>query len=233
MEETTIPDCQHCPSRGRGLFRHCSEHGLKELSDGKTCTLYKKGQVIFHSGTLAAGLYCVFSGKIKLSRNGSYGKEQITRLIRPGDILGYRALLSDRPYAGSATVLEDAQVCFIPREEFWNNYRDNTRLNDALFKIMCQHMDDSERWLTEMAFKPVRERLAEALLWLRDAFGDVGSEEPFSIQFSRDDLAALVGTAKETVIRLLSEFKKDGIVNSKGQKITLISPEALERISRN
>lgn len=111
-------DCSHCDKRQSSIF--CCTHGenLEDLSDSKTCSVYKKGQVVFHEGGHPFGVYCVNKGKIKLSIVGDEGKEQIVRLVRDGDVLGYRSMLVNERYNATATVLEDSQICFIPREVF-------------------------------------------------------------------------------------------------------------------
>ena len=229
--KVTKPDCETCKTRGGSLFHYCHLDELEEMSNRKTCTYYKHGQSVFHEGVMPVGLFCVNAGKIKLHKMGTDGKEQIVRLVKPGDILGYRALMSDTPYSASASVLEDATVCMIPREVFFSILKENNQISDGLMKILCQTIQESETKLTEMAYKPVRERLAEALLYLLRTYRDEESDEPFTIPITRENLAALVGTAKETVIRLLSQFKAEGIVSTQGRKITILNEKELYRIS--
>lgn len=224
--------CEHCKTRSTSLFHFCHTDELSTLSAAKTCTIYRAGNVIFHEGSNSVGLFCVNSGKIKLHKMGSDGKEQIIRLVKPGDFIGYRALMSDTPFSASATALEDSSICFIPREAFFSILKSNEALSEGMMKLLCRNLEESEKRLTEMAYKPVRERLAEALLMIRNTYMEPGSEGiPFSFSLTREDLAGLVGTAKETVIRLLSEFKKDQIIRSEGRRIIILKPEELVRIS--
>ena len=227
----TRPDCETCKSRGSSLFHYCHLDELETMSNRKTCTYYKTGQSVFHEAVMPVGLFCVNSGKIKLHKMGTDGKEQIVRLVKPGDILGYRALMSDTPYSASATVLEDATVCMIPREVFFSILKENNQISDGLMKILCRTIKESETKLTEMAYKPVRERLAEALLYLLRTYAEEKDPEPFTMAMTREDLASLVGTAKETVIRLLSQLKSEGIVQTQGRKITILKEKELARIS--
>ena len=227
----TAPECEHCKSRSNSLFHFCHQEELEKLSDNKTCTSYKSGQMIFHEGNMSNGLYCVNSGKIKLHKMGSDGKEQIIRLVKPGDFLGYRALMSDTAYSASATALEDSTICLIPKDTFFQTLKGNDNLSDGLMKLLCKNLEDSEKKLTEMAYKPVRERLAQALLLLKNTYEEKNrTTESFSFLMTREDLASLVGTAKETVIRLLSDMKKDGIIKTEGRKIILSQPEKLVQI---
>ena len=113
-------DCTLCQQLQHSLFYGLSKDELNAVSDHKTCIQYKKGQNIFYEGTRPMGLYCVNGGKIKVFKNNVQGKEYIVYIAKPGDFLGYRSLLSEEYYAGTATVLEDAKICFIPKEQFFN-----------------------------------------------------------------------------------------------------------------
>lgn len=223
-------NCAECKTRGDSIFHFCHLDELDTLSDEKTCTTYKPGQVIFHERTMPFGLFCVNSGKIKLHQMGSDGKEQIIRMVKPGDFLGYRALMSNTPYAASATALEEATICTIPKDSFFNLLKENDAVSEGLMNLLCRNLEESERRLTSMAYKPVRERLAEALLMIKNTYDKEDSPE-YTIAMTREDLASLVGTAKETVIRLLSDMKSEGVVSTEGRKITIKDAKALVRIS--
>jgi CRP/FNR family transcriptional regulator, polysaccharide utilization system transcription regulator len=110
------PECQHCASRNSSLFYFCHLHELEHIEEAKTCSVYKHGQVIFHEGTNPIGLYCVNAGKVKISKTAPDGKEQIIRFAKPGDFLGYCSLLAGQPYGASATALEGATVCLVPKQ---------------------------------------------------------------------------------------------------------------------
>jgi CRP-like cAMP-binding protein len=169
-------------------------------------------------------------GKVKVTKVGSEGKEQIVRLAKPGDTMGYRALLSDTRYSASAVALEDTKVCFIASEDFNQLIAKNYLVAKDMMRMLSNALADAEVSIAQLATKPVRERLAEALLLLRKVYGKPNEE--FTIALSRDDLASLVGTAKETAIRFLSELKDEGVVSTQGSNITILKPEALVRISQ-
>lgn len=229
--KSTIPDCEKCKSRANSLFNFCQKNELDDLALHKSCTSYKAGQMIFHENSMPVGLHCVNSGKIKLHKMGSDGKEQIIRLVKPGDFIGYRALMSESPFSASATALEESTVCFIPRETFFGILKQNHAVSTGMMQLLCRNLEESEKRLTEMAYKPVRERLAEALLMIKQTYQDPEEEKEFSFSMTREDLAGFVGTAKETVIRLLSDMKKDGIIKSDGRKITILDAKKLIHIS--
>lgn len=232
MKSQAAPECQRCTFREFSLFKNCQNAELEDINENKCFHTYKKGQVIFHEGNRPFGLFCVFDGKVKISRLNSDGKEQIIRLAKPGDTLGYRSLIENAKYSASAVALDDTQACFVPASDFNKLVDSNVKVANDLMKMLARALGESQERMIHMAMKPVRERLAEALLLLRSTYQTGTAGEPFSIAISRDDLAAIVGTAKETVIRFLSEFKEDGIVSSHGSTITLLKPERLLKISQ-
>ncbi len=222
--------CSDCSSLEHSLF--CSLHGkeLDKLDENKSCVIYKKGQTLFYEGTKPLGLYCVQSGKVKVFKVGSQGKEQIMRLSNPGDFLGYRALLGDEYYAASAEVLEDAAICFVPKEDFLSILEGNTDFYKNVVKSLAHELGVVESKMTDLSQKSVRERLAGYLLMLKESYGMEGEGSILiDLAISREDLANMVGTATETVIRLLSEFKKDKLIDFEGKKIKVLDVRGLAK----
>lgn len=193
--------------------------------------MYKKGQVIFHEGNRPHGVFCINEGKVKITRMGSDGKEQIVRLAKHGDVLGYRALIEGSKYSASAVALDDSKICFLSSDDFNHLVDNNMKVANDLLRLVAKALGEAEQKMTQLALKPVRERLAEALLLLQKTYGQVGVS-PFSIAISREDLAAIVGTAKETVIRTLSEFKDDNIITAQGSTITIVDHSKLVKITQ-
>ncbi|WP_324674750.1 Crp/Fnr family transcriptional regulator [Hymenobacter sp. GOD-10R] len=189
-----------------------------------------KGQTIYREGSPALGLYCVHSGKIKVIKVGGDDKEQIVHLGKAGEVLGLAALIARSNHLASAVALEDCVVCFVPRTSFLYLLSSNLQFCTSLLKVLADSLHKAEQGMLRLAYKPVRERLADALLLLLHTY-QTTDQAQFSIAISRDDLAALVGTAKETTIRLLSEFKDKGIIASKGSQITILKPEKLVEIA--
>ncbi len=224
------PNCNNCEFKNSSLFKNCSHDELNHINDSKCFNTYKKGQVIFHEGNRPLGLFCVFNGKVKVSRLGSDGKEQVIRLVKKGDTLGYRSLIENTKYSASAIALDDTQACFISATEFNNLIDTNVKVASDLMRMLAKVLGDTQDKLVHLAMKPVRERLAEALLLLKNTYDDKKSEH-FSISISREDLSSIVGTAKETVIRFLSEFKEEGIVSTRGSEITILRADKLLQIS--
>ncbi|HSC53136.1 MAG TPA: Crp/Fnr family transcriptional regulator [Phnomibacter sp.] len=224
-------DCSICSRRNGTIF--CSTHAenLDDISNSKTCTIYKKGQVIFHEGGHPFGVYCVNKGKIKLSILGDEGKEQIVRLSKDGDVLGYRSMLVNERYNATATVLEDSQVCFIPRDVFLKALKQDPALSYEMMRLLSNQLRDAEIKLTHLAQKPVRERLAETLLFLKETYGLEADSNIIAVQLTREEIANLVGTATETAIRLLSELNKEEVIELIGKKIAIKNLKALARVA--
>lgn len=222
------PSCQNCKDRFSSIFCKADQCNLDLLSEAKVCSVYKKGQVIFHEGAYPFGVYCINDGKIKLSHSGDDGREQIVRLVKAGDIMGYKALLSNERYTATATALEDSSICFVPKDLFLNILQKDASLSFEMMRILSSELRKAELKITHLAQKPVRERLAETLLFIKETYGLEADGHTLSVRLSREEIANLVGTATESAIRLLSEFKKDGMIELEGKKIRLLDiPEII------
>lgn len=205
---------------------------LDFISEAKSCYTYKKGQTIFFEESRPLGLFCVNKGKIKIYKTGIDGKEQIIHFGQGGDFLGYRALIADEKYSVSATALEETTACFIPRDSFIEMLDNNPKLSRTLLKSLCHEIGIANERIQSMAQKNVRERLADTLLLLHHTFNEHNDENTLiDITLPREDIANIVGTATETLIRLLSEFKNDGLVKFEGKKIRLLDIAKLERLA--
>ena len=224
------PVCQQCKGRKASLFHFCFLNEIEDIDNAKSCSTYKRGQIIFQESTNPVGLYCVNSGKIKLYKHAPDGKEQIVRIAKPGDFLGYCSLIANRPYAVSASALEDSVLCLVPKQSITNVMSENRGFSDAMIKLLCSTIDENFTKMADLAYKPVRGRLAEALLFLNQFYKDDVNEEGI-ISITRDDLASFVGTVKETAIRVLKEFKEEGLVETDKSKIIIKKPQGLLHIS--
>jgi len=223
----TISDCQHCAHRFHSVLCKAESGHIEIINRQKDCIYYKKGQTLFAEGSHPLGVYCINTGKIKISQTGEDGREQIVRLLRGGDILGYRAMLSGERYTTSAIALEDASCCFIPRDLFLSLLRKDVNLSFEVMRLLSDELQRAEQKLTHLAQKPVRERLAEALLFIRETYGYEGDGSTLNVRLSREEIASLVGTATESIIRLLSEFRREGIIELDGRRIQILKPDIL------
>ena len=219
-------DCAHCPHLSQSHLNILTTDELTNISKNRSCLSFKKGQVIYHEGMRVNGIYCVHGGIAKVTKLGPRGKDQIIKFMQPGDLAGYRAMVSNEPMAGSLVAHTDVRACFIPKEIFLSSLRENPTFSLDLLKESCHELGEWGKIVTNLAQKTVKERLAELLLLLESTFGK-HEEGYIDIQLTREELANMVGTATESLIRLLSELKKEGIVESKGKKIQILDPIAL------
>lgn len=220
--------CQFCQVKGSSHFADLNEEELVKLSSHKSCVGYKKGQTLFYEGTRPMGIFCINRGKVKVYKMGSNGREQILFIAQPGDFLGYRSMLSEEFYGASATVIEPAAICFIPKSDFISILNSNPTFFRKLLQAVCHELGVMEDKLAQIAQKSVRERLASTILMLKETYGMEGEgSDVIDIALSREDLANIVGTATETVIRLLSEFKSDGMIALEGKRIKVLDVNAL------
>lgn len=231
MKRSPELHCLNCKQRQESIFCKTHEESLDQIDEHKTCTIYKKGQAIFQQSQHAFGVYCVNAGKIKLTQSGEDGKEQIVRLAKDGDVLGYRALLSGDNFSASAIVIEEASVCFIPKETFLGVMDNENSVSMEIIKRLSEDLKRAQERITQLAQKSVRERTAETLLFLKEVFGYEADNLTIDITLSREDLASLIGTATETAIRLLSEFKHDGLIELNGKRIKLIKMKELVKVA--
>ena len=207
---------------------HSAMHHLQY--DFETVT-YTKGQVLFQEGHTAWGLFYIQAGKVKLYKYGSDGKEQIIRIAGEGEFIGYTALLNDMKYHVSAAIIEEATLAFIPRQDFLETFGRDSKIAQHFTHLLCRNLVNTEQRLVAQSYRPVRGRLAEALLSLDRLYEKKDSDEESFIKLSRHDLASLLGTAKETVIRLLSEFKSEQLITTNGQVISVLNPQGLQQVS--
>lgn len=214
-------NCQQCESRYRSIFCNLDKDELMAINEGKGCTSYKKGQLIFKQGSYPHGLYCINAGKAKLYQLSENGREQIVRLTKAGDVLGYRALLSGEQYTSSAEAIEECSVCFIPRNVFLKFLEENSSLSMQVMKLLASDLKNAEHKVTDLAQKSVRERMAEALLYLKEVYGMEKDNATINVAMRREDMANIAGTATETAIRILAEFREEGLVEFVGKRIKI------------
>ena len=192
---------------------------------------FKKGQLIYCEDNTPLGVYFVFKGKVKISKIGSDGKEQILRIATPDDMLSYSDLVSNTKYSTSANALEDTTLLFVSKQEFWNIIRTQRQLLENFVLQLSLDLKQAETKIADLAYKPVRGRLADALIALTNKFNKQPIMGSIGVSISRADLACFVGTAKETANRLLSEFRNEHLISTEGTKINILDMEGLKLVS--
>ena len=202
---------------------------LKKLSAERRIKQYKKKETIFNEGNSPNFLYFLVKGKVKTFKAHEYGKELITNLYKEGDFFGYTTLLEESPYTETAEALEDSEICLIPKDDFYSLMYGSIHIMKSFIKMLSDNIVDKEKQLINLAYSSVRKRVAEALLLLQDRY-DKNKDKSFSISISREDLANIVGTATESLIRTLSDFKEEKLVEIKGSNITITNIEKLKKL---
>lgn len=220
--------CENCAQKSKGIFCELEKLALEDVSKNKVMNTYKKGNTIFFQGNPPFGLYCINTGKIKISKVGNDGKESIIRIAQPGDVLGHRSLFSNENYSATATTLEDAAICFIDKKYIYKAIQEQPTIALQLIQKLSQEMGAAEAKSASMFQKNVRERLAELFLVLTKTYGvKEEGRTRLDIKLTREEIASMIGTASETVIRFISEFKEEGLIEQEGKTIFVLDEPKL------
>ena len=201
-----------------------AEEALKELCVNKEKRSYDKNSSIYEVGQYPKYLFFVISGYIKATQMTEGGKELIINVYKEGDFLGLLSLIQDMPYQENAICIESCDILLIPTEEFRLLMFSNRDVSAKLFHMIAQHASHTESQLLDLAFSSVRRKVANAIL----AFSAIKGSAEFNVP--REDLAALAGAARESVIRTLTEFKNEGLIELNKGKIGIIDQPSLEEM---
>ncbi|MFC2128330.1 Crp/Fnr family transcriptional regulator [Bacteroidota bacterium] len=220
----------------QNLFSY-SDSIVKDLTPDEIATIFceenlitrPKGKILYNEGQRINGCFYVNFGILKLVKTGFDGKEQIIRFAKKGELIAYRSILSNELACTKAKVIEDASLYYIPGDSLFTLINNNSSFALTLLQIACKELREANNFITDIAQKTVRERLAEVLVLLQQSF-DLDNENVLQISLTREELANLVGTATESVIRLLSEFKQDKLIELKGRKIKILDLKGLSKI---
>ncbi|MCW0490160.1 Crp/Fnr family transcriptional regulator [Riemerella anatipestifer] len=202
---------------------------FEKYTSSKEVLKYDKGDVLFDDGELPKGVYFVEKGTAKLSKSGVYGKDYILRIVKEGDILGYRSLLCDENFQARAEAMTELETTFVPSDIFMQLLEADSRLSFAMMQKIAFELGESSNIITFLAQKTVRERLAEILLLLELKLG-TDPEGFIKICLTREEVANLIGTATESAIRLISEFKNDGLIEVEGRSIKIKDHDKLKKV---
>ena len=199
---------------------------LEGLAGDRKSHLMRKKQDIYLEGDEATRVYFVQSGRVKTSKITDGGKELITGLYGPGEFFGYLPVLAHTPHADSAVAVDDSALVYIPTDDFLALLHRNAEVSRQFIRLLAGRVGEREEELLAMAYSSIRRRVADTLLRLHEQGGATADT---SIQLSRDDMAAVVGTAPESLVRTLSEFKADGLIELTPKNIRVLEPEKLRR----
>lgn len=231
MKPTPIRSCaESCQSRPQSIFRHLTPQELDNLNTYKETFHFKRGNIVYNEASRITGCYCINSGIVKIYKTGSDGKEQIIRFARAGELIAFRSVFNSEPACTTAEILEDSVMCYIPGEFMIQLVKQNSNFAMDMLQLACKELGEANSYITDIAQKTVRERLAEVLLNLYHNFG-LSQDHTLQISLTREELANIVGTATESVIRLLSEFKEDKLIELQGRQIRILNIPALQKIA--
>jgi CRP-like cAMP-binding protein len=205
-------------------------HNLESITEGLKPRLYKKKNEVFREGDYTNHLYLVDSGKVKTIKTNEEGKELITGIYTKGDFFGYEALLKEMNHQDSAETMEDSEIIQIPKIEFFELLYSNRDVAKRFIELLSNNVVEKEQKLIDLAYNSVRQRTAGALVTIFEKFNDGDINQ--SMKISRDDLSNMVGTATESVIRVLSDLKDESIIETHSGKIVIKDLEKLKKIQK-
>jgi CRP-like cAMP-binding protein len=206
-----------------------SKEELKKVSDSKISKKIKKGEALFKEGQKLDGVFCVREGVSKLSKLSTNGKNQIVKLASKGEVMGQRSIIAEEITNLSATAVSDMDVCFIPKEIISNTLNTNPNFSLEVLRHMAHDLKEADDVIVNMSQKTVKQRLAEAFIYLKHNYGE-DQNGYLVLTMSRDDYANIIGTATESLIRMISEFKKKGFIKTSGKKIGIIEERKLQEL---
>lgn len=225
----TCIECNRCSIRQDSIFNALTCDEAIELQKEKSHLIFNYGELIFKEGQFPSGIYIVTKGKVKVSKYGFEGREQIMRFAKEGDILGYRAMVSEEQYSCSALAVTETELCFVSRKFINQTIRNNPDLGFNFMKLFARDLKTAEEKSLQLAQKTVRERIAESILILIEVYGLEEDNSTLKIILKRDEIASIAGTVRETATRFLSEFCDDNIIIMDGRKIKILDINRLAK----
>ena len=210
--------CENCIIRQFNSLRAMSKEELKKVSDSKTTKTVKKGESLFEEGDKLNGVYCVRNGVSKMSKLSPNGKDQIVKLATKGEVMGQRSVIAEEHANLSAVAVSDMEVCFIPKESITSTLQKNPNFTLEVLRHMANELREADDVIVNMSQKTVKQRIAEAFLYLKNNFGE-DADGFLALTLSREDIANVVGTPTQSATRIISEFKKNGFIHTSGKRI--------------
>ncbi len=212
----------------QSIFADLPAAELESLFANSIDEKYKKGEVIFKEGTIPSGIFFIKHGKIKKYKVDNFSKEQIIYVANADELIGYHAVLASERYPDSASALEESIIALIPKEDFLTTLEQSSNLSRRLLKTLSHEFAVLINNISIFAQRPTRERLAITLIILREKFkSGIQEDQQIAINISREDIASMAGTTRENVVRLLRQFKDEGIIETKGRKIWVVDVKGL------
>lgn len=206
------------------------KNAMKEIAEGRNVNKYKKKQIIYTEGNHPVRLFYVLKGKVKIYKTNEDGKELVTELCSPGDFLGHIALLEGTVYKDSAEAIDETELAVIPKSDFDELLHNDYEVARRFIELLAKNISEKEKQLLGMAYNSLRKKVADALLLLQRKY-HADKEGVFSIDIGRENLANIAGTATESLIRTLSDFRSEKLIDIKEGSIIITDQRKLENLA--
>jgi CRP-like cAMP-binding protein len=231
LNDKNMVDCSNCIEGKDSIFNVLTIRQKETLKKNHICINYKKGEIIFKEGFKPQGLICLSDGKVKIYKEGVGGRDQIIRLTKSGNFIGFRALFADDLYIASAQAIEDSNICIIDKNILFKLIAENSELALAFIKLLATELGNSNVRTVSLTQKHIRGRLAESIIVLGDIYGLEDDNKTLKISMGREDIANLSNMTTSNAIRTLSSFASEKVIELVGKKIKILDFEQLEKIS--
>lgn len=215
------------------ILRHLTPDEKELIARHSTCTAFRQGEMVYQEGSMPTGLVCLLDGKVKVYKEGVAGRDSIARLVKPVEMVGYRALFAEEPYNGSAQTIEPSIICVIEKETLFRILRRNPNLMFSIMKLLARELGFINARTITLTQKHIRGRLADTLLLLKNTYGYEEDQQTIKVSLSREDLANLSNMTTSNAIRTLSAFSAEGIIGLDGRKIRIYDDSSLLRVSES
>jgi len=223
-------DKHGCDLNSCMLCRLCLKDWLPAIEANKQNFLIKKGQQIFREGDPVEGMYFIYSGTVKVHKKWDKEKELIIRFAKKGDILGHMGLGDEAIYPVTTTALEPTIVCYIAMNFFESTLRVNNELTYRLMRFFAGGLQDSEKRMRNLVHMPVKGRIAQSLITLKNQFG-TNNEGFINIELTRQDLSSFAGASYETLFKVINELVDEKIAKVSGKSIRILNETALKQLT--
>jgi len=214
------------------VFYLLSQEEKKVLEQHISLAHYKKNEIVFKEGDRPAGFMMLVSGKVKIFKEGVGGREQIIRMARPLEMIGYRALFAEENHIASAVTIEESMICTVSPDFILNTALKNNHFSLSIIRKLAKELGFSNARTVTLTQKHIRGRLAESLLLLKDKYGYEHDGTTLKVYLSREDIANLSNMTTSNAIRTLSTFANEKVIAIDGRKIKILDAHRLDRISK-
>jgi len=226
-----IDNCLACPVREEHLFCNLPLPAVRRLNEIKSTATYPKSAMLFIEGQQPRGVFVLCTGKVKLSTSSSAGKTIITKISEPGDVLGLNATISSRPYEVTAEMVEPGQANFIAREALLQFLREHGEVALRVAEQLSRNYYSAYEEIRTLGLtSSPAEKFAKLLLSWNASAEHTNGPAQVRLTLTHEEIAEMIGTTRETVSRLFSEFKKKQLLQLKGSTLTIRNRTALEKM---